>query len=138
MSTGNNFNEFESVSQPGATDTLYATFAQASFQTQIAAKITNPALTVTNILDRATTQTCAGCHQLNSGPHAQLGDGVGWPASLGFVHIDEQSRLSPALTLKFLPHRSDVLTAFLQSQCTNTAIVDDGMTLSGHQTDAVN
>jgi hypothetical protein len=137
MSTGNNFNEFESVSQ-FSTDTLYANFTQASFKTQIAAKITNPNLTVQNILDRATTQTCAGCHQLSSGAHAQLGDGVVWPASLGFVQINEQSQLSSALTTSFLPHRSDVLTTFLRSQCNGTAIVDDGTTLSGGPTDAAN
>lgn len=137
ISTGNNFNEFESVSQ-GSTDVLYANFTQASFRTQIAANITNPSLTVQNILDRATTQTCAGCHQLSSGAHAQLGGGVVWPASLGFVQIDEQSNLSPALTTSFLPHRSGVLTSFLRSQCNGTPITDDGTTLSGGPTDAAN
>jgi len=137
MANANNFNEFESVSQ-GSTDVLYANFTQASFQSQIAAKITNPNLTVQNILDRATTQTCAGCHQLSSGTHAQLGGGVVWPASLGFVQINEQSQLSQALTTAFLPHRSDVLTAFLRAQCAGTTTVDDGTTLSGGSIDAAN
>jgi hypothetical protein len=137
MTNGNNFNEFESVSS-GSTDTLYANFTQASFRTQIAAAITNPNLTVNNILDRATTQTCAGCHQLSSGPHAQLGDGVVWPASLGFVQINEQSQLSPALTTSFLPNRSSVLTSFLRAQCNGTPIPDDGTTLSGGPIDAAN
>ncbi|HEX2691917.1 MAG TPA: hypothetical protein VHN14_35150 [Kofleriaceae bacterium] len=137
MTNGNNFNEFESVSS-GSTDVLYANFTQPSFQSQIAARITNPSLTVANILDRATTQTCAGCHQLSSGTHAQLGAGVVWPASLGFVQINEQSQLSQALTTAFLPHRSTVLTSFLQAQCNGTAIVDNGTTLSGGPTDAAN
>jgi hypothetical protein len=137
MTNGNSFNEFESVSQ-NSTDTLYANFTQASFRTQIAAQITNPSLTVQNILDRATTQTCAGCHQLSSGAHAQLGAGVVWPSSLGFVQIDEQSNLSPALMTSFLPHRSDVLTAFLRGQCNGTPTTDDGTNLGGGPIDAAN
>lgn len=138
MTNANNFNEFESVSS-GSTDVLYANFTEPSFQTQIAAAITNPNLTVTNILDRATTQTCAGCHQLStSPPHNQLGDGVVWPQSLGFVQIDESSNLSPALTNVFLPRRSTVLTQFLKAQCSGAAITDDGTNLSGGSIDAAN
>ena len=96
---------------------------------------------MTNILDRATTQTCAGCHQLSTfAPHNQLGDipQVVWPQSLGFVHINEQSQLSPALTSSFLPHRAQVLISFLRSQCTSTAIADDGSNLGGGPPDAAN
>lgn len=137
MTNGNNFNEFESVSS-GSTDVLYANFTQASFQAQIAAQLIGSTLTVQNILDRATTQTCAGCHQLSSGLHAQLGGGVVWPSSLGFVQINESSQLSPALTTSFLPQRSTVLTAFLRAQCSGTPTVDDGTTLSGGPIDAAN
>ena len=137
FSNGNNFNEFESVSQ-NSTDVLYANFTQASFKAQIAAQITNPNLTVQNILDRASTQTCAGCHQLSAGAHAQLGDGVVWPASLGFVQINEQSQLSPALINSFLPQRSSVLTSFLRAQCLGTPLVDHGMNLAGGPVDAAN
>jgi hypothetical protein len=137
MSIGNQFNEFESVSS-GSTNVLYANFTQASFQAQIAANITNPSLTVANILDRATTQTCAGCHQLSSGLHAQLGGGVVWPSSLGFVQVNEQSQLSQALTTSFLPHRSTVLTNFLRAQCAGTPAVDNGTTLSGGPVGAAN
>ena len=137
MTNANKYNEFESVSQ-GSTDVVYANFTQASFRTQIAAAITNPNLSVQNILDRATTQTCAGCHQLSAGTHAQLGDGVVWPASLGFVHIDERSRLSPALTTSFLPARAATLTAFLQGQCTGAPITDNGTNLGGGAIDAPN
>jgi len=138
MTNGNNFNEFESVSS-GSTDTLYANFTQNSFRSQIATKITNPNLSVTNILDRATTQTCAGCHQLSTfPPHNQLGDGVVWPQSLGFVQIDESSTLSPALLDVFLPRRSTVLTGFLRGQCNGAPITDDGTNLGGGAIDAAN
>jgi hypothetical protein len=137
MSTGNRFNEFESVSQ-FSTDTLYANFTESGFKQQIKARITNPNLTVQNILDRATTQTCAGCHELSAGSHAQLGDGVVWPQSRGFVQIDEQSRLSDALTKSFLPHRSEVLTGFLEAQCNGAAVLDDGRTVGGGPLDAPN
>lgn len=140
MTNANNFNEFESVSQ-NSTDVLYATFTQASFKNQIQTQITNPNLMVTNILDRATTQTCAGCHQLSTTPpHNQLGDGVVWPLSdlQGFVHVDESSNLSPALTDVFLPQRSNVLTSFLRGQCNGTTITDDGTNVGGGAIDAAN
>jgi hypothetical protein len=138
MTNGNNFNEFESISHPGVNDVVYANFTEAGFQSQIATRITNPNLNVTNILDRATTQTCAGCHQKSTGVHAQLGDGVVWPQSLGFVHINESSQLSQALTTSFLPHRAAVLSAFLTAQCTGAGITDDGCNLGGGATDAAN
>jgi len=138
MTNADRFNEFESVSS-GSTDVLYATFTEASFQSQIAAHLTDPSLTVTNILDRATTQTCAGCHQLSiSPPHNQLGDGVVWPQSLGFVQINESSMLSPALVNVFLPQRSTVLTGFLKGQCNGASITDDGGNLGGGAVDAAN
>lgn len=64
-------------------------------------------LTPANILDRATTQSCAGCHQLSNGKG--LGGGLVWPGSLGFVHVNENRVLSPALTGTFLPRRKIVL-----------------------------
>jgi hypothetical protein len=138
MTNANKFNEFESVSQ-GSTDTLYANFTQASFRIQIAAAITDPALSVNNILDRATTQTCAGCHQLSTfPPHNQLGGGIVWPQTLGFVHVDELSHLSPALLDVFLPRRATVLKAFLQGQCTGAPITDDGTNIGGGAADAAN
>jgi hypothetical protein len=64
-------------------------------------------LTAANIIDRATTQSCAGCHELSS--NRPLGGGLAWPASLGFVHVDENGALSPALTSTFLPARKIAL-----------------------------
>jgi hypothetical protein len=141
MTNADRFNEFESVSQ--LTDVLYANFTEASFQSQIATKITNPNLTVTNILDHATTQTCAGCHELSTSfdpPHNQLGDipKVVWPDSLLFVQINESSTLSPAILNVFLPHRSTVLTNFLNGQCGGVTIADDGNNLGGGAVDAPN
>lgn len=134
MAIGNRFNEFESSAQ--SPSVFYRNFTQAAFRTQIQSKITNPALTVNNILDRATTQTCGGCHQLSN--NVNLGDGVTWPSSLGFVHVDESRRLSPALTSVFLPRRRQVLKAFLDRQCAGMATPDDGLTLSGQAPGAAN
>lgn len=77
-------------------------------------------LSPTNILDRATTQSCGGCHQLSN--RKALGGMLIWPASNGFTHVDELSTLSNALTGAFLPHRAQVLSNYLQSSCTGGAI----------------
>ena len=114
MRVGNKFNEFESSAQ--SPEVMYANFATAGWRADIAARITNPNLTPAHILARATTQTCGGCHQLSNG--ADLGDGVRWPASRGFVHVDENRALSDALTTSFLPRRARVLKAFLDRRCT--------------------
>lgn len=140
MTNADRFNELESVSQ-NSTDVLYATFAQTSFKNQITANITNPALKADNILDRATTQTCAGCHQLSTSfdaPHNQLGDDVVWPDSLLFVQINETSTLSPALINVFLPQRANVLINFLQGECTGGSVTDDGTNIGGGAVDAAN
>lgn len=66
------------------------------------------------ILKRASMQTCAGCHapQKFLEPGNSIGCGLTWPDSLGEVHIDENSQLSPALKDVFLPRRAEVLSAF--------------------------
>ncbi len=68
------------------------------------------------VLARATGLTCGGCHQPSSFGITES-DSIGslslpdgriinsWPRTLGFVHIDESGRLSPALTDVFLPIR---------------------------------
>lgn len=79
-------------------------------------------LTPNNIVARAMSLSCAGCHHLSNG--ADLGGGLRWPPSLDFTHVSEQTdqgpdgprhRLSPALVNVFLPHRKAVLDAFLGS-----------------------
>jgi hypothetical protein len=70
-------------------------------------------LTAANIADRATAQSCGGCHELSSGD--QLG-GVQWPAHAAagtFVHVSETSQLSVPLTQVFLPRREQVLLDYL-------------------------
>ncbi|AUX46779.1 uncharacterized protein SOCE26_082880 [Sorangium cellulosum] len=74
-----------------------------------------------DVAARATTQSCAGCHQLSDGQ--PLGNGVTWPRKepekpvdeqeFRFVHVREDGELSQALTHSFLPHRDGVLKAFL-------------------------
>ena len=136
MSTSDGFNELESVSSL-RTDVVYKGFATPQLRTQIQGAITDPALTVDNILDRATTQTCAGCHQLSN--NVALGGGVTWPGSLNFVHIDENKNLSIALTQKFLPHRATVLRSFLEAQCGGAALAPAaGRTVSGAALDSSN
>lgn len=74
-------------------------------------------LTSTNIIDRALTQSCAGCHLLSDGRN--LGDGVVWPFSLGFTHISEfitmsgEYPISQALQDVFIPFREQILLDFL-------------------------
>jgi hypothetical protein len=138
MGVSNAHNEFESSAQ--VPNVVYRTFTRASFKNQITAKITNPNLTVNNILDRATTQTCGGCHQFSNGT-PNLGDGVVWRGSLGFVHVDESSNLSPGLLQMFLPRRAAVLKAFLDRQCGAGALEAEdvgvaGLTVGGSALDA--
>jgi hypothetical protein len=78
------------------------------------------------ILDRATTQSCAGCHAPSKliGPDRSIGCGLTWPDTLGEVHVNEKSEISPALKDVFLPHRARVLETFLQA-CDLDAMFDN-------------
>lgn len=74
-------------------------------------------LTPLDIAKRASTQSCAGCHQLSvNEPLSESGSPV-WPPSRpdGFVHVDERGFLSEALWCHFLPFRKGVLDAFHRS-----------------------
>jgi hypothetical protein len=89
-------------------------------------------LTPEDIVQRATTQSCAGCHQLS--PGTKLGGGLTWPASEGFTQVDEQGFQSTALTQFFLPFRSKVLTKFIDANCGGAeAESGDGTTTVGGQ-----
>jgi hypothetical protein len=114
MRTNDVFNEFESSAQNGNVN--YRLRANGAMVSAVDAKLDtmSTALVPGQIFDRATTQTCGGCHQLSNG--ANLG-GVTWPSSLGFVHVDETSQLSPALRTTFLPHRKRVLERFINARC---------------------
>ena len=78
-------------------------------------------VTPEQLVARALTQTCAGCHQLSN--NADLGGGLFWPPSLGFVHVSEENpetvdgrvrfRISPLLTSSFLPARARIMFDYL-------------------------
>jgi hypothetical protein len=123
MSTS--FDAGDGDEQSGTKDNLPASFARSpNFAAAIQSKLTaiGSTLTPAQIVARAQANTCAGCHQLSS--NQSLGGGLTWPASLGFVHVSEAQTevgsdglrrfvISPALTNVFLPHRQQVLQAFL-------------------------
>ncbi|HEY4058207.1 MAG TPA: hypothetical protein VGM39_16455 [Kofleriaceae bacterium] len=135
MNTGDLFNEFESRSQ--ALDVVYEQLTPATSPLRPAIQRELDAIGSTldpqDILARATTQTCAGCHQVSN--FDPLGGGLAWPKSLGFTQIDEQGNLSVALTGHFLPHRSSVLQHFL---CDPHTDGDSGLTVGGSQVGAAN
>jgi hypothetical protein len=65
---------------------------------------------VTHVLNRAGTNSCGGCHQFSADKEIGFrpdGQPVKWPKSAGFVHIRENSTLSPLLTSFFLPDRCE-------------------------------
>lgn len=81
-------------------------------------------LTMENVLDRARTQTCAGCHRRSR--DVDLGGGLSWPADLGFVHVSERITevvdgetrfdLSEALKEHFLPARETIMEDFMDDK----------------------
>ena len=120
----------------------YQLQAGPTFETAIAAKLADlkiTDLTASDILTRASTQACAGCHELQN--NAFLGGGLNWPSSLGFVQQDERGNLSPALNQSFLPFRATVLVNFINQQCTGVDAGIDGdatLTAGGSQVGAAN
>lgn len=81
-------------------------------------------LTAANLVARAQTLSCAGCHQLSTG--ASLGGGLTWPSKttrFTFVHVSERTMeegpdgprfgLSEPLVGTFLPPRQRLLEDFL-------------------------
>lgn len=119
MLTPTSFNAGQSNSQ--GTENEYAQHlsqggANNAFQVAIngqLASLGRTDLTAANIAERATTQSCGGCHELSSGD--QLG-GLSWPAHAAagaFVHVNESSQLSVPLSQVFLPHREQVLLNYL-------------------------
>lgn len=102
------------VDQP---EERYGVFAadNDALRIRLAARLSEMGSPVTerDLLARATATTCAGCHALSSGE--PMGDGVTFPRSLGFVHVDHRGELSPALRDVFLPARRQLLDGFLGS-----------------------
>jgi hypothetical protein len=73
-----------------------------------------------DVVRRAHSQSCIGCHQRAA--RQALGGGLVWPRSLGFVHVSESLEdgpegprylISPALTDVLLPARLEVMDTFL-------------------------
>jgi len=117
LPTPNRFNAGQSNSQGVDNDYAFQ-FSQGSgsFTQALQQELTalGSDLTPAQVVNRALTQSCAGCHQLSTfGSNSELGHGLVWPASNGFVHVDEAGTLSPALHDVFLPHRQAVLEDFL-------------------------
>ncbi|HLL52935.1 MAG TPA: hypothetical protein VK447_05275 [Myxococcaceae bacterium] len=119
------FNVGQSDSQSfGVVDNYVAQFgtAASTFRSNIQTKLTaiGSTLTPDQIVARAQTQSCGGCHQRSNG--AAIGGGLTWPGSANFVHSTEATetgpdgvrfQISPALTNTFLPHRKGVFESYL-------------------------
>lgn len=73
-----------------------------------------------HVLNRAGANSCGGCHQFSEKNGGVIGFATGaggalteikWPASADFVHIREDSEISPLLTSFFLPDRCEQFNA---------------------------
>ena len=139
MSTPDQLNSAQSQATTSTTETMYAANLGAGpgeLRSAIAASLARlgSSLTVDDIIARAQTQSCAGCHRFSSA--ALLGGGLRWPASLGFTHVTERQTetvggatrfvLSPALVDVFLPHRKRILEAYLNDRPRPAAAVSLG------------
>lgn len=125
MSTTNSFNAGQSNAQ-GLENEYEAHFLLGNplgFRRAIIGKLLalGVPLTAENIVARATTQSCGGCHQLSNNDLLGGLDGSGnplrWPPSAGFVHTVENGTRSPALNDVFLPRRKQILEQFLVDTC---------------------
>jgi hypothetical protein len=122
-----------------------ATGSSGTFRNNLAAAATNQGLTADQIVNRAMTQTCAGCH-MPSTFGLQAANSIGpaitpagtlatsWPDALRFVHVDAVTSagplpefssgafgnglgqpISPALHEAFLPDRRDFMLSQLNA-----------------------
>ncbi len=122
MSTTGQYDAGESQ-ESGTTPMDYKTaFANSpNFRAAIQAKIpAGSGLTPDDIVNRAQTQTCAGCHHLSV--NVNIGGGLTWPATIspGFFTHEQlaspqngQYQISDALKNVFLPFRKHVIETFL-------------------------
>ncbi|XXX74538.1 hypothetical protein WMF30_43510 [Sorangium sp. So ce134] len=84
-------------------------------------------VTADNAADRATTQSCAGCHELSSRDDENVGGVHVWPAHAPttapgtFVHVNEDGEISNPLRWTFLPHRAQVLKSFIEDNACTAA-----------------
>jgi hypothetical protein len=114
-----------------------------TFQNTLAAAAALVGLSTSQVINRATALSCAGCHQPAAfgltNPDA-IGPGQSWPSSLGFVHVGTSLQslqnttnfqpayhggnnqgfvISPALENMFLPARKAVLTDLVNADVCN-------------------
>jgi hypothetical protein len=91
-------------------------------------------LTPTNVVARAQSLSCAGCHRLNANPEfaierRDLGGGLVMPVSLDFTQTGERSKeivngeeawaVSPAMKTVFLPARKQLVFDYLVDKLKN-------------------
>lgn len=121
MTTSDRFNQYESSSDPGgrgspSSDVRFKSLAGSSTREAIKATLDEmgSSLTVDNVLDRATSQTCGGCHRVAN--NVDLGGGLTWPASNFFTHIPRSSAISEALSRVFLPYRVSRLEGYINAR----------------------
>lgn len=108
----------------------------STFRTNIQNQLTalGSSLTPDQIVARAQSQSCGGCHQRSTG--TSMGGGITFPLSTGFVQSSEftetgpdgqRFRISTALTGTFLPHRQQVVVNFLDSPVLGSAFVSQSV-----------
>lgn len=128
MATPDTFNSGQSHSSGSAELDYQAPFASQRYGVRLAVYrelgSLGSGVTPEQLVERARTQTCAGCHELSN--NQELGDGLFWPPSLGFVHVSElepeqvdgalRYRISPLLKSTFLPLRARVMFDFLKQR----------------------
>ena len=130
MSTAAQFDGGESLEGPAPSPApmdYKAAFANSpTFRASIQGKIpSGSTLTPDDIVARAQTQTCAGCHHISI--NANLGGGLVWPPTItppGFTHEQLAKpetgpdglryQISDALKNVFLPFRQHVIETFLK------------------------
>jgi hypothetical protein len=98
----------------------------STLRTALQTELTTAGSTLTpdDIVKRAQTQTCAGCHRLSN--NVDLGGGVTWPASLGFTHVTEREtetvggqvrfKISDTLINHLLPARKVIFEEYLNNR----------------------
>jgi hypothetical protein len=149
-------NAAESQSQSPVIDDYAAQFngaADAAFRNDMNTAAAPFALSGAQVVNRAMTQSCAGCHLPNgfglTAPNS-IGPGMSWPSALTFVHVDtppaisiasqpgfdpanfggntQGFNISPALLNAFLPARQNNLTTLANNDVCDCVPVPDRLT----------
>lgn len=110
------YNDFESISQEDEDNPANITDEQLleEVETHLAVLSELTGVSAIQLMNRAGTMTCGGCHQFSA--NKDLGNEAIWPASLNFVHIDEGGNLSPLLTDVFIPNRIRIAEHFRKNR----------------------